>query len=69
MDVKQCNIYFQNILMFKCIHGLAPDYLANDVLLAIEVSGIKNPLPWHEYLPFPDKELSKHKFMYSGGKY
>jgi hypothetical protein len=35
MDVKQHTIYVQNVLMFKCIHGLVPDYLTNDVLMAI----------------------------------
>ena len=30
--------YFTEVLMFKCIHGLAPDYLCNEVTMQIEVA-------------------------------
>lgn len=60
MDVKQRKIYFQNNLMFKCIHGLASGYLTNYILMAIEVSGINtHSHDRNVYFPFPDKELSK----------
>ena len=31
--------YFLCILMFKCIHGFAPHYLCNDVIMYIDING------------------------------
>ena len=32
MNVRQRRDYFMSLLVFKCIHGLAPDYLSNEIL-------------------------------------
>ena len=33
MNVHQRRDYFMSILMFKCIHGLAPDYLCSEITM------------------------------------
>ena len=33
MNVHERRDYFMSILMFKCIHGLAPDYLCNELIM------------------------------------
>ena len=38
MNVHQRRDYFMSILMFKCIHGLAPDYLCNEIAMQNEIS-------------------------------
>ena len=37
MNVRQRFFYFQTLLIFKCIHGLAPQYLTNNIVLDIEI--------------------------------
>ena len=36
--VKERRDYFLCVLMFKCIHGLAPNYLRNDVLISMAMT-------------------------------
>ena len=38
MNVKQRFQYFNIILIFKCIHGLAPQYLCNNITIACEIA-------------------------------
>ena len=38
MAIKQIFLCFQSILMFKCVHGLAPDYLVNEVIMSFEMN-------------------------------
>ena len=37
MNVRQRFFYFQTLLILKCIHGLAPQYLTNNIVLDIEI--------------------------------
>ena len=37
--VKERRDYFLCVLMFKCIHGLAPNYLSNDVTMYVDIHG------------------------------
>ena len=37
--VKERRDYFLCVLMFKCIHGLAPNYLRNDVTMYVDIHG------------------------------
>ena len=37
--VKESRNYFLRVLMFKCIHGLAPNYLRNDVTMYVDIHG------------------------------
>ena len=57
MNVRQRAMYFDLILMFKCIYGLAPDYLSNQVTMACEVSDFSTR--FHDfnnvYVPFQEK--------------
>jgi len=38
MTVKQRRDYFMALLMYKSIHGLAPNYLCNEITMEIEVA-------------------------------
>ena len=57
-------------LMYKCIHGLVPDYLSNHILYEFEIhnhvtrTAINNDL----YLPFPCIEQYKQSLFYNGAK-
>ena len=37
--IRERRDYFICILKFKCIHGLAPHYLCNDVTLYVDIHG------------------------------
>ena len=69
MNVKQRFIYFSLVQMFKCIHGLAPDYLCDQVLMACEVNDRSTRFCDFNnvYVPFPRKELLKKTFIYNAG--
>ena len=38
MNVKQRWDYFMSLVMFKSILGIAPDYLCNEITMAVEIS-------------------------------
>ena len=66
--ISQRRDYFLSALMFKCIHGLAPHYLCNDVTMIADIhdyntrsSGNRNL-----YVPKCNKELCKRSFAYQG---
>ena len=70
MNVYQRVVYFNLILMFKCIYGLAPDYLSNQIIMSNEVSerytrfnGLNNV-----YIPFPRRDDFKNSFLYRAGR-
>ena len=69
MNVKQRFLYFQNLTIFKCIHGLAPTHLVNNVTMEIEISNIrtrKHPMNLH--VPLPLNETHKRMLFYRGAK-
>jgi len=67
MNVKQRRDYFMALLVFKCIHGLAPDYLCNEIVMAIEVSHrLNRNSNSNVYVPFVDLEICKNSFTYQG---
>jgi hypothetical protein len=69
MDVKERFFYFQTLLIFKCIHGYAPEYLLNNVIMAFEVSTIMTRKhPMNLYLPFPECEFHKNMLFYRGAR-
>ena len=37
--IRERRDYFLCVLMFKCIHGLAPHYLSNDVTMHVDIQG------------------------------
>jgi len=69
MNIKQRIMYFQILLMFKSIHGLAPDYLVNNVIMDIEISEVSTRRHgMNLYVPFPDSEFHKNILFYRGAK-
>ena len=69
MNVKERYLYFQTLLIFKCIHGLAPHYLTNNIILDIEVKErITRQHDMNLYLPIPESENHKKMFIYRGAK-
>lgn len=67
MTVKQRCIYFTIVLMFKCIHGLAPFYLINDVVMNFDVNGFNTRShPMNVYIPQVSSQLAKRAFKYIG---
>jgi hypothetical protein len=66
----QRKLYHLSTLIFKSIHGLAPNYLANQVLFSYEVSG-KNLRSLDNYILYksrPKKELFKQSLFYAGAE-
>ena len=61
--------YFLTILMFKSIHGIAPTYLSDRVVMNFDVNGYNTRTSDMElYLPTLRKEAYRNSFMYMGGK-
>jgi hypothetical protein len=66
MDTIHHFKYFQCVLMFKCIHGMAPDYLHNEIIMQTEINPISTRSHGRNlYLPLPQTEMYKYKFMYN----
>lgn len=68
MTVNDRCTYFISLLMFKCIHGLAPDYLCNEITMHVDVAerlgrmfNVNNV-----YVPFSNLEIFKKAFVYKG---
>ena len=61
--------YFLTIFMFKSIHGIAPTYLSDRVVMNFDVNGYDTRGSDMElYLPTLRKEAYRNSFMYMGGK-
>ena len=60
--------YFLCVLMFKCIHGLAPHYLSNDVTMHVDIHGYdtRSAENMDLYIPRCAKEIYKRNFLYKG---
>ena len=55
--------------MYKCIHGLAPEYLKNETVLQRDIMTTNNRRHhMNVYVPFPRKEMFRNKFSYVGAK-
>ena len=69
MNISQRIAYLSLILMFKCIHSLAPDYLCNEIVMAIEISERQTRFndANNVYLPFTRKEFVKNSFLHKAG--
>ena len=70
MSVKQRFDYFCLLLMFKCIHGLAPDYLTCNIIMECEVSSrtTRSTNSSNLYVPYVDNEIVTKTLMYTGAK-
>ena len=67
MNVKQRIAYFNILQMFKCIHGNAPNYLCNQIIMACEISERNTRFTDFNnvYVPFPRKAVFKGSFIYT----
>ena len=66
--IRERRDYFVCVLMFKCIHGLAPHYLSNDVTMVVDIHGYdtRSSENMDLYVPRYIKELCKRSFLYTG---
>jgi len=60
--------YFLNVLMYKCIHGNAPERLCNEIEMYFDRHGFntRNADSLNVVVPKPQIELFKQSFKYSG---
>ena len=68
MTVTQRVEYFTVIQMFKCIHGLAPPYLCNSIIMACEVHpcNTRNSSSMNVAVPFARTKMFEKSFLYQG---
>ena len=66
--IRERRDYFLCVLMFKCIHGLAPHYLSNDVTMHVDIHGYDTRSAENTdlYIPRCAKEIYKRSFLYKG---
>jgi hypothetical protein len=62
--------YQKSLLMFKAIHGLAPDFLLNYITFNFELNecNLRSSDSMNLYLPKPNSELFRKSLLYSGPK-
>ena len=67
---EQRRDYFLTLLMYKCIHGLAPTRMCNNIEMNCDRHGLntRSADSLNVILPKPNLECFKHGFMYAGGK-
>ena len=69
MTIKQRCYYFQNLLIFKSIHGLAPQYMINNVILELEIKEVRTRR--HDldlFIPKANSEFHKRMLFYRGAR-
>ena len=68
LTIHERRDYFLCILMFKCIHGLAPHYLCKDVTMYVDINGYdtRSAENMDLYLPCCSREIYKRSFLYKG---
>ena len=66
--IRERRDYFLCVLMFKCIHGLAPHYLSNDVTMHVDIHGYdtRSAENMDPYIPRCANEIYKRIFFYKG---
>jgi len=69
-DFRQRRDFLLCGLMYKCVHGVAPDYLVNNINLACEVGErvTRQSSSLNLHLPKPNIEKFKMSFNYMGGQ-
>ena len=63
MNVRERCSYFTGILMFKCVHGLAPDYLVNEIDFYRDINERHSNRNNHQlniYVPICSERSFKH---------
>ena len=66
--IKERRIFHTATLMFKCVNGLAPNYLCDQINLLSDISGYNTRYAanYNLHVPFPSKEIFKRSFLYDG---
>ena len=65
---KQRQNYRKMCLIFKCIHGLVPEYLSDQIIMACDVHsyGTRHASSMNIYTPKPHTEMLKRALVYDG---
>ena len=60
--------YFTSLLMFKCIHGMVPSYLSDQVVMACDVHGVNTRLAnsMNVVVPFARTKCFENSLVYKG---
>ena len=68
--IRERRDYFLSTLMFKAIHGIAPNYLSDRIDMHFDIHGYntREAGSMNVYLPTVHKEMYKNSFLYLGGK-
>ena len=68
--IRERRDYFLLTLMFKAIHGIAPNYLSDRIDMHFDIHGYntREAGSMNVYLPTVHKEMYKNSFLYLGGK-
>ena len=66
--LEQRRNYFLANLMYKCIHGFAPQWLTNNILMACESHDrvTRTSASMNVQVPRPKLEIFRNSFQYSG---
>ena len=67
--IRERRDYFLNILTFKAIHGLVPNYLSNEITMKFDINGYdtRSSDGMDVYLPRVNKDSYRNSFLYAGG--
>ena len=68
--IEERRDYFLAMLMFKSIHGIAPAYLCNQIVMNFDINGYdtRGTDGMNVYLPTLKKDIYKNSFLYKGGQ-
>ena len=68
-NVHERRDYFITKLLFQCIHGLAPNYISDRVIMKEDVRNyqLRDSNDVDVYLPRANKQFYKHSLMFLGG--
>ena len=66
--IRKRRDHFLCVLMFKCIHGLSPHYLSNDVTMHVDIHGYDTRSAENMYLYIPrcTKGIYKRSILFTG---
>ena len=66
--IRERRTFHTATLMFKCMQGLAPNYLCDQINLISEINGYntRSTSSYNVHVPFPRKEIYKRSFVYDG---
>ena len=67
--IEEKRDYFLAMLMFKSIHGIAPAYLCNQIVMSFDINGYdtRGADGMNVYLPTLKKDIYKNSFLYKRG--